>query len=181
MSEAEFQAACAQAARKARNQEIDKAKDKYLAKIKRLQDRLAREERELAEDETEHSARKLEEMATHFENVLGLFGGSRSRRRVSSSLTKRRMTSKAKADIEESQETIVDLRRDLEALEAEMAEEVEDIETRWEEAVENVEEKVFTPYKKDVVKDLFGIAWLPYWQLARGEERFELPGFETRK
>ncbi len=177
MTKAEFRALCAETARQALEEEVDKVKEKYLRKIRSLQAKIAREERELEEDRAEFSARKMEEMATHFENVLGLFGGSRSRRRISSSLTKRRLTTKAKADIAESEQAIQAFKRDLEALELEMAETVDEIEERWEEAAAEIEEKIFRPFKKDVRVDLFGVAWFPYWRLRRGEQRFELPAY----
>ncbi|NIM93231.1 MAG: hypothetical protein GTO18_05915 [Anaerolineales bacterium] len=174
-SESEFHAQCVEAARDARDEEIDKVQDKYLTKMKAVQKRIAREERELDEDQEEHSARKMEEMATHFENVVGLFGGSRSRRRISTSMTKRRMTSKAKADIEESVESIEVLKKEFMDLEAEMAEEIDEIEDRWEEAAEDIQEESFKPYKKNILMDAFGIAWIPFWQLSVDDESLELP------
>jgi hypothetical protein len=176
---AEFQAQCADAAREARDEEIDIIRGKYVKKNKAIQKRLAREQRELDGDQAEHSARKMEEMATHVENVISIFGGSRSRRRVSTSMTKRRMTSKAKADIEESKDVIEDFKRELEDLEIEMNDAVEEIEDRWAEAASEIEEAVFTPFKKDIHVDLFGVAWFPYWQVKAGEEVFELPGYKA--
>ena len=145
-----------------------------------MQDRLTKEERELSEDESELSARKMEELATHAENILGLFGGSRSRRRVSSSLTKRRMTSRAKADVEESHQVIADLQKELGEMEAELRAEIEEIKARWAEVAGEVEEAVITPYKKDIRVELFGVAWKPFWQIQAGQEHFELPAFEPR-
>lgn len=176
---AEFRAQCADAAREARDEEVEIIQEKYVKKTKTIQKRLAREQRELDEDQAEHSARKMEEMATHLENVIGIFGGSRSRRRVSTSMTKRRMTSKAKADIEESKDVIEDFKRELEDLEIEMNDAVEEIEERWAEAASEIEEAVFTPFKKDIHVDLFGVAWFPYWQVKAGEEVFELPGYKA--
>jgi hypothetical protein len=181
MSKAEFRAQCAEAAREARDDEIEKEKQKYVTKMRAIQKKLDREERELSEDEAEHSARKMEEMATHFENVLGILGGSKSRRRISTSMTKRRMTSKAKADIEESKELIEEFIKELELLEDEMEEAIDEIEERWEEVASEIEERVFTPYKKDVLVELFGVAWVPYWQFDAQGKVFELPGFAVRR
>jgi len=81
-----------------------------------LRERLKREERELAEDLAEYEQRKQEEWATHAENLLGLFLGRR--RRLTTSLTKRRLTQKALADIEESKAAIAEYKAQIEALEA---------------------------------------------------------------
>jgi hypothetical protein len=169
-TKAEFQTRISEAARDARDDKIEELRDKYGKKMKVIQRRLAREQRELDEDETEHSARKIEEMATHFENVLGLFGGSRSRRRVSTSLTKHRMTSKAKADIEESRDAIKDFKKELEDLEFELETEVDELEDHWAEVASQTEEKAFTPFKKNIHLDAFGVAWIPYWELQQGGE-----------
>ena len=61
----------------------------------------------------------MEEMGTHAENIIGLFGGRRSSRRLSSSLSKRRMTEKAKADVEESHDVIAELKKEIASLEKE--------------------------------------------------------------
>jgi hypothetical protein len=148
--------------------------------MRAIQKKVDREERELNEDESEHSARKMEEMATHFENVLGILGGSKSKRRISTSMTKRRMTSKAKADIEESKEAIEEFTKELEVLEDEMEETIDEIEERWAEVASEVEESVFTPFKKDVLIEYFGVAWVPYWQFEAEGESFELVGFGVR-
>ena len=174
---AEFREHCADAAREARDADADKLKEKYEKKIKVIQDKLAREERELAEDQAELSARKMEEMAIHAENVLGLFSGSRSRRRVSSSLTKRRMTTRAKADVEESLEEIETFKRELAELEDELADELEEINERWADVATDIEETVIAPYKKNIHLELFGVAWFPHWRLEEGERAFEVPGY----
>ena len=135
----------------------------------------------MGEDEAEHSARKMEEMATHFENILGIFGGSRSRRRISSWMTKRRLTAKAKADIEESRDAIEEFERDLVELEIEMQEKINDIETRWDDAAGEVEEKTFRPLKKNILLDLFGVAWLLNWRLKDGDDVFDVPGFDMNE
>jgi len=180
MSKAEFRAQCIEAARDARDDEIDEIKDKYVTKMRAIHKKLDREKRELGEDEAEHSARKMEEMATHFENVLGIFGGSKSKRRISTSMTKRRMTSKAKADIEESKEAIEEFTKDLEVLEDEMEEAIDEIEDRWAEVATEVEERIFTSFKKDVLIELFGVVWVPHWQFESEGEVFELSGFGMR-
>lgn len=178
-TEAEFKAQCALAAKEARDAEAAELQKKYGKKIESLRDKLAREERELSEDQAELSARKMEEMATHAENVLGLFMGSR--RRVTTSLTKRRMTQKAKADVEESQAAIEDLRGDLADMEAEVAADLDDIDERWAEAGEQIEIKVVKPYKKYIQLDLFGVAWHPYWRLESNGRWLQAPAYRARE
>ena len=110
--------------------EVSKVEDSYDTKLKRIEDKIEREERELAEDESELSQRRMEEMGTHAENVMRLFSKRRSSS-VSRSLSKRRMTEKAKADVEESRDALEDLAKDYAEMEHEKAEALEEINERW--------------------------------------------------
>lgn len=171
VSTGEFRQMCAEAARQQRDLEIEKASAAFDKKIGTLEDRLRREQRELAENEDELSQRKMEELGTHAENLLGLFGGRR--RRLTSSLTKRRMTSQAKADVETSRTLIENLQKEIAALEKEKTAAVEDINSRWSNVANETGELSLTALRKDVYVDLFGVAWMPYW-VVDGEE---LPAF----
>ncbi len=177
ISQAEFIKVCAETAREARDLEIEKLTAQYDRKIKALEDKAAREERELREDEAELSHRKVEEMGTHAENVLGLFGGRKSSRRLSSSLTKRRMTEQAKADVEESEDAIAQYEQDIQALENERAGAIEEIKDRWGDVVNDITEVTITPKKTNIFIELFGVAWMPYYLVRSGGGVFEVPAF----
>ncbi len=91
--------------------ELDKVKARFETKLRAAEDKLKREERELAEDEADFKSRKGEEYAKHAETLLSFFGGRR--KSLSSSLSKRRMAENAKADIEESEQAIADMQEQL--------------------------------------------------------------------
>ncbi len=178
VSAADFRKMCAEAAREARDKEIKKVAGSFEKKIDAIEKKLKREERELTEDQEELSQRKMEEMGTHLENVASLFGLGR-KRRVTTSLSKRRMTSQAKADVKESLEAIEEFKEEIEELEAQAKETVDEINDRWAGIANEVTEIPVTPYKKDVLVELFGVAWFPY-HVVEAEGRFlELPGFGT--
>jgi chromosome segregation ATPase len=168
---------CADAARDERDKELRKVSDSYDRKIESIQNKLGREERELQEDESELSQRKMEELGTHAENIFSLISGRR--RRMSTSLTKRRMTAQAKADVEESLDAIDDFKKQIAALEKEKAQELQEVNSRWGEIANRVSEIPVTPYKKDVLVDLFGVAWLPYHLVQIGNEMSELSGYSA--
>ncbi|MDH3943715.1 MAG: DUF87 domain-containing protein [Anaerolineae bacterium] len=178
-SESAFQKQCAEAADEERLAEVKKLKSKYKTKLNSLEKKLSREKRELSEDEAELSQRKMEELGTHAENVIGLFTGSR--RRVSTSLTKRRMTAKAKADVEESIDTIAELESDMAELAEEIEADIDDIEARWEEVAADVTQIGINPMKKDILVELFGVAWMPYHLVEAGGRTEELPGYGSGK
>jgi hypothetical protein len=177
VSQAEFMRACAETAREARDAEIEKKAAQFDRKIKSLEDKLAREQRELREDEAELSHRKMEEMGTHAENVLGLFGGRKNSRRLSSSLTKRRMTEQAKAEVEESLDAIDQYKKDIQALERERQAVIDEINDRWGDVVNDTSEVTVTPKKTDIFVELFGVAWMPYYMVESGGGLVELPAF----
>jgi len=179
VSQAEFMKACADAARNARDAEFNKLAAKLDRQIATLEDKLSREERELRQDEAELAQRKMEAMGTHAENVLGLFVGSRSTRKLSSSLTKHRMTEQAKADVDESVEAIAQFKKQLAELDKERLRLAEEINNRWGNLVNQISEVTINPKKTDVFVNLFGVAWMPYYVVQTGDEKIELPAFGT--
>ncbi|MGD8856446.1 MAG: hypothetical protein PVG33_08980 [Chloroflexota bacterium] len=178
VSDREFQRRCEEAAAERRDAELKKADEAFDRKVDRVMDKLEREQRELREDETEYAQRKREEGLSHAETVLSLF--TSRRKSLSSSLTKRRMTERAKADVEESIEVIKELEAEIEELKAEEKEARAEIEERWAEVVEQVDEVLINPYKKDIAVTLFGVAWLPYHLVEAGGRTMELAGFEVK-
>ncbi|MEJ2448544.1 MAG: hypothetical protein P8Y37_11485, partial [Anaerolineales bacterium] len=175
ISQGEFRRMCAEAAETALQEEREKVESSYDKKLDTIKDRLLREERELSEDERELSQRKLEEAGKLAENLIGLLGG-RSRR-LSTSLTKRRMTSQAKADVEESIQSIEEYKKEIEDLEKERHEELEKIDQKWQDILEETEEIPIAPYKKDILIDLFGVAWMPYYLYEEGGRQVEVGAY----
>lgn len=175
VSQAEFRKLCVEAAREGRQAEADKVSGKYDRKIDSILSKVKREQRELEEDRTELSQRKMEEYGTHAETVLSLF--SRRRRSLSSSLTKRRMTEKAAADVRESLQALEEYERQIKDLQAEQEEALEELNERWEEIAAQMTEIPVTPYKKDILVEMFGVAWFPHYLVLDGVKLFELAGF----
>ena len=177
VSQAEFMKTCAEAAREARDAEITKATAALDRQIKTLKDKIAREERELKMDETELQQRKGEELATHAENVLGVFGGRSSNRRLSSSLSKHRLTEQAKEDVQESIDSLKQYDQELAALEQQCQQAMEAASGQWGDVVNDITEIPILPKKMDIYVNLFGVAWLPYYLVQSGAEMVELPAF----
>ncbi|MDA1329499.1 MAG: DUF87 domain-containing protein [Chloroflexi bacterium] len=176
LSKEEFLQLCEQESKLQREAEIEKTKTKYDRSLKSLQKKLSGEQRELQEDEAEANQRKMEEIGTHLENVIGLFGGSR--RRLTTSLTKRRMTSKAQADVEESKQAIADLEVDIQDMGEEIQDAVNAIHDKWDDAATDVQQIPMAPLKKDIYVSLFGIAWLPYYKVDDGGREMLIPAYK---
>ncbi|WP_457631294.1 helicase HerA domain-containing protein [Oceanithermus sp.] len=166
LSREEFLARCRKEAEWKAREETEKLRKKYERKVASLKKKLERERRELAEDEAELSRRKMEEMGSYLDTVIGLFGGRK--RALTGALSKRRMTARAKEDVEESKAEIAALEREIQSLLDELESEIGEIEDRWEELAGEVEQIPVTPYKKDVALEYFGVAWVPYYVVGSG-------------
>ena len=177
VSHADFRRLCSAAAQEGRDAEIDKIEDKYDRKIDTVVSRLKREQRELEEDQSELSQRKMEEYGTHAETVLSLF--SRRKKSLSRSLSKRRMAEKAEADVKESIQAIEEYEKQIKDIQADEKEALEEVNKRWEEIASQASEIEITPYKKDILVELFGVAWYPHYVVKTGGEITELQGYSS--
>ncbi len=175
VSQGDFREMIAEAAEEEKEEEIEEINESYKKKIERIKDRILKEQRELEEDEMELSQRKMEEMGTHVENVLSLLAGRK--RRLTTSLSKRRMTSKAKADVQESLELIDEYQAEIEELEEERQEEIREEEEKWDDLLEEIEEIPVAPYKKDILIELFGVVWYPYHMVHDQGRWVEVPAY----
>jgi hypothetical protein len=172
-----FRKVLSEEARHGLEDELDTTRDKFKKKFNTLQKKLNREKRELEDDRAEHSQRKMEELSTHFENLFG--GRAYRRRRISSSLSKRRMTQHAKDDIEESEDMIEEIEGDIANLTDEMEEAIDELEDKWAEVARRVTEIPIHPYKKDILVEIFGIAWMPTHLVEVEQQIVELPGYRA--
>jgi hypothetical protein len=96
---------------------------------------------------------------------------------MTTSLTKRRMTSQAKADVKESLEAIEQFKQEIEELERDRVDSLAEIDEKWQEILENTVEIPVTPYKKDILVELFGVAWKPYYSFDDAGRQVELGAY----
>jgi hypothetical protein len=172
-----FTRALQEGAGQAYEAEAKKISDGFDKKIAALEVRLRREERELSEDQTRLQQRRMEEMGTHAENVFGVFTRKGSSRKLSTSLTKRRLTEQAKAAVDESTRAIADFKRQIEALEKEREQALKEASQRWQASARDVSEVSLAALKKDVHLELFGVAWMPYHRVDFAGTELELEGY----
>ncbi len=175
VDEADFHQMCERASRTPRETELDKVQAQYQRKIETLEDRLRREEQELKRDEADLAGRRREEIGNAAETLIGLIGGRK--RSLSSSLSKRRMTQQARLDVEESEETIEQFRKQIQDLKQEQEDAERAVEEKWEDIVAQVDEIKVAPFKKDILVTLFGVAWMPYHVVEEAGRTRELPAF----
>ena len=160
-----FQRRCREAARQARDAEAEEIKGRYKTRFDQLLVKMQREKRELEEDQVEYAARKREEFFSGAESVVDLFTGRKMRRSVSTASRKRRLTQQAKADIEESEKTIDDLETRIDEVGDELQRELDELTARWAALIDDVQQEEVRPRRTDVRVNLFGLAWLPGWEI----------------
>jgi hypothetical protein len=176
-----FQRRCREAAGQARDDEAEEIKERYKARFEQLLAKMQREKRELEEDQVEYGARKREEFFSGAETVLDFFTGRKMRRGVSTASRKRRLTEQAKADIEESEKTIDDLEDRIDEVGADLKRELDDLTARWAALIDRVQQEEVRPRRTDVRVNLFGLAWLPGWEITVPGQPipYHLPAYEA--
>jgi hypothetical protein len=173
---ADFRTACADAARAARDAEIAKQTATIDRQIAVLKDKVAREQRELAQDQVEFEHRKWEERGNMAELGASLLGIGR-KKSLTSQLSKNRLTQQAKADVDESVESIQQYEKQIADKQAERERITQDANDRWASVVNQISEIPVVPKKTDVFVEQFGVAWMPFYLIRAAGEVYELPAF----
>ncbi len=87
------------------------------------------------------------------------------------------MTAQAKGDVQESEAQIKDLENMIKDLETERSQVEAKASERWSQVANDVTEMTIAPLRKDVMLDVFGVAWMPFHLVKAGTEVFELPAY----
>ncbi len=178
----EFRARCEDAARARRDEEIDRLRKSYARQIARVEEKIAREQRELARDTETYRARKREENWALAETVFNFLRGRRPSYAVAWTMRRRGNTGRAQQEIEESEDELTGLQGALAELRKSLDEESAEVAQKWVDVLEQVEEIRLTPRRADVSVDAFGLAWLPRWHVTvdqDGQQRhIELEAYE---
>jgi len=161
--ERDFKIRLQQAARERRDQEVDKLEKQFEQQITRLEDKLRKVARELAADEADYGSRKQQEWIGIGESVLGWVLGRRSTRALSTAASRRRMTSQAGQDLEESREEITDFKHEIAVLETQVKEQSEDITLKWANLMDDLGKEELSPRRTDIDVQTIALAWLPSW------------------
>jgi len=176
LSDEDFRRQCADAVEGKLAADIASIKDRFAKRRESLEDKLRTETQRYDKEKQQLNHRRMEEVGKGLENVLGLVIGSR--RSLSTSLTKRRITSQTKANVDAREENIKEIESDIKRLDSDLEKEIEEAKKRWEAAVEDVVEEAVSPYKKNIFVELFGLLWLPYYAFPQGDNWMIVPAFD---
>jgi len=98
-------------------------------------------------------------------SVLGVFGRSRPSTVLSKAATKRRLTAKAKLDVDESVQEISRLQSEINNIRTSMEQEINNINSLWETRTEEIETYSVKPKKGYCTVEMMSLAWAPYWEI----------------
>ena len=172
VSDAEFRQKCSEASREVIKVEQDKLATSYEKKLDSLSTKIKRQEMEVEEQKSDLSSRRVAEIGTHGELLLSMFAGRK--RSISSSLTKRRMTSQSKLDLKQEEEELLVLEKQLDDLEAEYKKALDEVQDKWARETNNIDEVPVKPTKTNIFVDIFSVAWVPYYLVRKGDSVVEV-------
>jgi hypothetical protein len=164
-NERDFGLRLQQAVREKRDREVDKLERRYAGRLRRLSEKVQKQQEAVSRREAVSSSRKSEVLVSLGESLVGAFLGRRSIRGASTTLSKYRQSKTAAMSMADARRAVAAARKEIAALEEELVRKAEDITLKWEEAVERVERIPVTPRRSDVEVDFFGLAWVPHWQV----------------
>lgn len=167
-SREEFLKRCQAAAETAREQALAKVRQRYEATLDRLEQQLLRAERYLEDQKILYKGRQQEELLSAGETIVGMFIGRRRTSPLSTASRRRRMTSQARANLEQAEAEVSRLKREIAACQEEREAALSQERHNWEGVEAQVEEAVIRPRKTDIRVTVLGITWVPHWLFQEG-------------
>jgi hypothetical protein len=161
-------------ARQKRDEEADKVAERYDKKLDNLEEKAQIRVQRLEDKRAELDARKREELISGAETALQLLRG-RSYYALSRTSRMRRYTNTATDSLQLSEQQLSNLIQDMDETEAEMETALQAVQDKWAGIAADVQQLSITPYKKDINVDLFGIGWVPYWDVLINGQPVILP------
>jgi hypothetical protein len=189
-----FEARCSQASQGGQSDAAKKIEEKYEKLRKSIEAKKMKEEIELEKDQKILNQRKMEGTITGVSTVISLasdgmkksdspivkFIGSLfsgRKKSINSALTKRRMTSTAKSNVEESELMVEEYNKQLAELDEKMKEELDAFQESAQDTAGTIREVTINPLKKDIIEEFFGLGWLPHYAFKDGERWVLIPGY----
>ena len=172
-SERGFRISLAERAREARDEKIEKLRDKYESKLNAMEERLRKAEQRFDREQQEAAGAKWQSWISTGATILGAVMG---RRMVSSTNVGRAATaargmsraSKQADDVSRAREDVETYAEKLEALEAELEDEVREIEDHFDVDELELDELLLKPRKSDIDIRHVALAWVPFGRDAAG-------------
>lgn len=160
-TEADFRVRLAQAAREARDAEVEELRDKVESKMKTLENRLRTAEGTLAREKAQSDVAKVDAGMSVLGSLLGgLLGGRRS-----SATTAVKRSSRAyqqHRDVAAAEDKIEAIEADMQALEEELKADIAELTESFDPSALELETETLKPTRTNVDVEEVALLWLPY-------------------
>ena len=170
----EFRARVTQAARERRDAEIDALTAKTEALMDRLDAEMQKTVQKIENEQRELEAEKRNELFTTGEAILSLLKG-RTTYTLSRMARAQIFRDRSKGELAIYQQGVAAVDDKMAKAEQEFEAALQQINQRWAAVAQQVDEYVVTPYKKDILPELFGVGWVPYWYAIVNGQALLLP------
>ncbi len=161
-AERDFRIRLSDVAHEARDEAVEKLRDRYASKFRTVEDRIRRTEQRVERESQQASSQKMQTAIQIGSTLLGaLFGRRRSITTATRSVGR---IAKERGDVKRAEEELVAQKQRLEELNAELAVEVETLGERFDPEREELEIFELKPRRTDIDVRLLALAWAPYRQ-----------------
>lgn len=158
--EGDFRARLQLKAREARDEAIEKLRDKYEAKLRTKEGQLERAELALDKEKAQANSAALQTGAKIIGGLLGALLGDRKGR--GSTVSSASRAYQQRADVKVATSRLEGLEEEVARLNAELEEEIREVEQDFDPLTMTFETETVKPYKKDIHIKAVGLIWLPY-------------------
>ena len=159
--ESDFRARVIDAAEAATADAIAKLKEKYESRIDRVKDQIATAQRRAADLEADVEARKQQEVMSGAGDLLGALLGGRRSNTITRAASRRSQTKRTAARLDTALDAVSDKMGDLDALEGDLAEDIDAIRVEMDDKAALVEEVAIPLEKVDVSVSELRLVWVP--------------------
>jgi hypothetical protein len=171
--ERDFRIRLQQAAREARDAEVDRLRAKYAPKRAALEDKIHRAEQAVAREAAQARSAGLSSLVRVGTTILGAVMGRKilsatNINKAGTALRNVGQTVKETGDVSRAHDTVESLRRQYADLEAEISAESTQLIARIDPLTETLETVTLRPKKTNITPRLVALAWTPYWAQADG-------------
>ncbi len=172
-SERDFRVRLQQISREQRDAMKEKLRAKYSPKLSAIQERIRKAEMAVDVQKQQASASKFQTAISFGATVLGALFGRKtiSASNMGKAATAARgvgRTMKESSDVDRAEENVSAIKEQLDALDAQMNEELAGVDTQMNAAAEELETIPLKPKKSDIQVRTVALAWAPFWK--QGEE-----------
>ena len=175
-AEGDFRVRLQDLASEQRDQEIAKLRKRYAGKATTLENRLLRAEQAIAREQEQASKKTLDTAVSIGTAILGAVLGRKrlsttSASRVGTAIKTAGGARKEAADVARAKQTAEKVRADLEALNAQLENEIAQLDTAFDAQAEELEEIVVRARTTDIHVPVVALAWMPYAPDSKGRLR----------